>query len=220
MTNEEDSDDDDAYLIRRFMAGNTDDMDIHEHAGEVLREEIQRLRSEAVTPQKHDDTLDSEFEDDAGPYRTPAPRPATSEEPGNEYELEILALAYDPAHTQCTIEFKALGAPVFSYSAVRDGPILRATIDLVVSMGFRLGSGGGAALAKSAPSAFISGDFGSALEGPSAVGVPQPPSDEVIARACEKALQRHILEAQEENGRAQFREVQEGLVGRKLKVRV
>lgn len=161
---------------------------------------------------KDEDILEGEIEG------TPEPVAAAPVE--REYELQILAISYDPSHTQAYVEFKALGAPVFSYSAVKDGPILRAVVDIRSDPSKRLSAGGGSALATRVP-VFVGGEFGSSLELPPVEGVPDVRLDEgAVREACRRTLSQHIAAAREENARAEYREKQESLVGTRFKLKV
>ncbi len=138
-----------------------------------------------------------------------------------EYELEVLSVAWSQDHTQQTIEFKVHGAPVYSYSAVKDGPILRAVVKLQVDTSKRLASGTGSALAKTDSAAFAQ-TFGSPMgsDYTEAEGVPREPTREQVLDACRGALRRHLVDVREENARAGVRERQtESLVGQRMKVR-
>lgn len=142
----------------------------------------------------------------------------------DEYEIEILDIEWSPDHSQQYVEFKAHGAPVFSYSAVKDGPILRATVNLTIDTSMRLTAGAsssGSALVKSDAASFAQ-TFGSPLgsDFTRAEGVPQGATETQVVAACRDALRRHIVEALEENERASFRkDEQKSLVGKRIKVR-
>lgn len=145
-------------------------------------------------------------------------------EPGNEYELEILDIEWSPDHSQQYVEFKAHGAPVFSYSAVKDGPILRATVNLVIDTSMRLTAGApkktGSALVRSdaaAAAQIFASPLGSDMT--RAEGVPQGATRAQVIAACRAALKRHLVEVKEENARAGYRkEEQASLIGQRIKV--
>ncbi len=142
------------------------------------------------------------------------------EVPGESYEIEILELAWSPDHSQQVIEFKAWNAPVFTYSAVKDGPILRAVVNLEVDVSKRLSSGTGSALVKSdaaAAAQVFASPLGSDMTRPE--GVPQGATREQVIEACRGALRRHLVDVREENARAKFRETEQtSLIGQRIKV--
>jgi len=199
---------DEERVVDRFMLGDTEDMDFHDrYYGDILRKEILRLRSAAFIRAQPEKAIG---------YREPAKQ---REPEPDSYEIEVLDLAWSPDHSQQTVEFRAIGAPNYSYSKVKD-PILRAVVSLTVDTSKRLASGTGSALVRS-DAAAAAQVFASPLgsDYTQAEGVPQEVPRERIVEACRAALRRHIAAALEENERASFRaKEQTSLIGQRIKV--
>ncbi len=145
---------------------------------------------------------------------------AEIEEPLDEtYELEILEVVWSPDHSQQTVEFRALGAPNYSYSKVKD-PVLRAVVNLTIDHTRRLASSTGSALVRSdaaAAAQVFASPLGSDMT--TAEGVPQEATREQVIEACRGALRRHLVDVREENERAAVRDRQTtSLVGQRIKV--
>jgi hypothetical protein len=155
-----------------------------------------------------------------GPYRTPAARRADS----GQYELIIHDIAWSVDHTQCTVEFEAVGAPNYSYTNGRN-PWLKATVDMRADVSRQLGSGArraGTALAARdprAPDQQTVAVFG--LPDSEPQGAPEMPDDAKIKEACRKVLQRHIEDALDERRRVEMRaDARDALIGSRFKVNI
>ncbi len=167
--------------------------------------------------------------------------PATTEpvdEPVTDYDIEILDQGYEPGtYAGWTVQFQVANLPRLSYQ--KSDPILDAYIPLerAADNAPRLGSGGGAALARVDESERIStammgggaeGNILRGFTGAALVEVPAKaignaptarPSDEAIRAACRKAIEVHLDAVRGERSRLDITEgTDESIVGRKMKV--
>jgi hypothetical protein len=153
-----------------------------------------------------------------GPYRTPAARRAD----GEQYELIIHDIAWSVDHTQCTVEFEAVGAPNFSYTNGRN-PWLKATVSMRADVNRQLSAGrSGSALAARdprMPDPTTVATFGVPDSEPQ--GAPEMPDDAKIKEACRRVLQIHIEAALDERRRVEMRaDARDALIGSRFKVNV
>lgn len=164
---------------------------------------------------RDDDFIDGEIESE-GPRPV---APASSRPAEVEYDLHILRTAWDVDYSTYHVEFHVPDAPKMPWSKVQ-GVYLSAYVVVRhrVEPSKRLGAGSSSGALARRSVTFESPDMDtrSVQDAP----VPEAPSDEEIAAACKRSLQRHLDAVEKELARAKMaEEVDAATVGKVLRVK-